>query len=398
VIVQDTTAEKRKENELRQTQKMEAIGKLAGGVAHDFNNLLTVIGGNTELIDDALPPEDPLRDELGQVLKATRRAASLTAQLLAFSRKEARETQPVHVNEVITDMERMLVRLIGEDVTLEARLSTHLRPISIDPGELDQIIMNLVLNARDAMPLGGPIVIETRPASAEAVSGTAHLAGDGVLLSVRDGGVGMDEEVRKRIFEPFFTTKPVGEGTGLGLSTVYGMVHRADGCIEVESEIGVGTTFVVWFPYARRQIYQARQAPGAGAPTRGTEKILVVEDEELVRVFAHRALTDARYDVLMASDGQEALELVELLDSPVDMVLTDVVMPRMKGPELAEHLSTLSPLTPVLFMCGYIDNKAVEEQFKDRPDALLRKPFGRDELCERVRSTLDLRDAPSSVA
>jgi len=208
----------------------------------------------------------------------------------------------------------------------------------------------------------------------------------------------MDEEVRKRIFEPFFTTKPVGEGTGLGLSTVYGMVHRADGCIEVESEIGVGTTFVVWFPYARRQIYQARQAPGAGAPTRGTEKILVVEDEELVRVFAHRALTDARYDVLMASDGQEALELVELLDSPVDMVLTDVVMPRMKGPELAEHLSTLSPLTPVLFMCGYIDNKAVEEQFKDRPDALLRKPFGRDELCERVRSTLDLRDAPSSVA
>ena len=213
------------------------------------------------------------------------------------------------------------------------------------------------------------------------------------MLSVRDGGLGMDLEMRKRIFEPFFTTKPMGEGTGLGLSTVYGIVQRADGHIGVESEPGDGTTISIWFPHAGGQADRGRHAGEAASPTRGNEKILVVEDEELVRDFVRRALEDVGYEILEACDGQEALEIVEELDSLVDLVLTDVVMPRMKGPELAERLSAVSPQTPVLFMCGYIDNKAVEEQFKDRPDALLRKPFSRTELCERVRSTLDLRDA-----
>ena len=251
--------------------------------------------------------------------------------------------------------------------------------------------MNLVLNARDAMPLGGRIVIETRAASADAAaSGSSYPGGDGVLLSVQDGGLGMDEETRKRIFEPFFPTKPMGEGTGLGLSTVYGTVQRAGGHIDVESEPDVGTTIFVWFPHASSLLDPVRQAEGVGSSTGGTEKILVVEDEEMVRVFVHRALADVGYEILVASDGREALEVIEALDSHIDLVLTDVVMPRMKGPELAERLSTVSPETPVLFMCGYVDNKAVEEQFKDRPEALLRKPFGKNELYERVRSTLDL--------
>ena len=232
---------------------MEAIGKLAGGVAHDFSNLLTVIGGNSELIEDGLRADDPQREDLGQIIAASDRAALLTRQLLAFSCKEPRETRPVHVNEVIADMERMLVRLIGEDVSLEARLAPDLKHVSIDPGELEQIVMNLVLNARDAMPMGGRIVLDTRPGPGDEESRGGAVASDGVLLSVSDGGLGMDADTRKRISEPFFTTKPMGDGTGLGLSTVYGIGQRADGHVDVASELGEGTTIEIWFPSASGQ-------------------------------------------------------------------------------------------------------------------------------------------------
>ena len=392
MIVQDITDERHKENELRQTQKMEAIGKLAGGVAHDFNNLLTVIGGNAHFIETGLPGDHPLQGEVGQITEATHRAMSLTSQLLAFSRKEPRGVRSVDLNEVITDMERMLIRLIGEDLTVETRLAPETQPISIDRGELEQVIMNLVLNARDAMSKGGHMLIETR---SEAIGGGSANGSttDGIVLSVRDGGLGMDYETRKRIFEPFFTTKPMGKGTGLGLSTVYGIVQRAGGHIDVESELGHGTTIDVWFPRAPdvASPEQSAVSPAARqdrAPV-GTETILVVEDEDLVRKFVRHVLVDAGYEVLTACNGEEALEIVGGLDTPADLVLTDVVMPRMKGPELAKRLATIAPDTVVLYMSGYIDTAELTEQLVTQPHGILHKPFSTTELREQVRVGLD---------
>jgi nitrogen-specific signal transduction histidine kinase/CheY-like chemotaxis protein len=388
MIVQDITEERRKEDELRQTQKMEAIGKLAGGIAHDFNNLLTVIGGNVELIEDGLPSEHPLRGDVDQIREATARAAGLTTQLLAFSRKERPEARTVDVNAVLTNMERMLVRLIGEDIRLETRLAHEQPHISIDSGELEQVVMNLVLNARDAMPMGGRVTVETRCAAGP---GGDESEAPGVVLAVRDTGVGMDTETRKRIFEPFYTTKPMGEGTGLGLSTVYGIVQRAEGVVHVESEPGFGTTIDIWLPLASAHTRPEPKSvkPSQPATAGGGEHILVAEDEELVRVFVRRALQDAGYRVVAAADGQEALEHFETDPSAIDLVLTDVVMPRMKGPELASRIAEISPETPILYMSGYVDNQALSTQLADRPDALLRKPFSAADLCERVRKSLD---------
>jgi CheY-like chemotaxis protein len=367
---------------------MEAIGKLAGGIAHDFNNLLTVIGGNVELIKEGLPPEDPLRGDLDQIREATARAAGLTTQLLAFSRQERPAARTVDVNAVLTNMERMLVRLIGEDISLETRLAPEQPNVSVDSGELEQVVMNLVLNARDAMPMGGRITVETHCPSGPGL-GTSEAAG--VVLSVRDTGVGMDIETRKRIFEPFYTTKPVGEGTGLGLSTVYGIVQRAEGLVHVASEPGSGTTIDIWFPHgsAHTRPEPTSLRPNQPATGGGGEQILVAEDEELVRVFVRRALQDAGYRVVAVADGQEALEHFETDPSAIDLVLTDVVMPRMKGPELASRIAELSPETPILYMSGYVDNQALSSQLADRPDALLRKPFSAADLCERVRKSLD---------
>lgn len=393
VIVEDVTEEKRREDELRQTQRMEAVGRLAGGIAHDFNNLLTVIGGNVELLQCGLPEDDPLHHDIRQIVDATDRAAALTRQLLAFSRKECAESGSFDLNEILANLETMLVRLIGEDVRLETRLSEAPQLVNGDPGKLEQVVMNLVLNARDALGRGGHIMIETCAAS-ESCSRKGPDHGEGVRLTVRDNGTGMDEETRIRIFEPFFTTKPKGEGTGLGLSTVYGIVRQAEGHIHVESQLGRGTTFEIWFPVAEEKIAIRRsEEPLLDGPSEGQETILAVEDEDLVRGIVCRVLEDAGYRVLVASDGQEALELADAYPGSIDLLLTDVVMPRVKGPELAARLGTRRPETPVLFMSGYTGNLLSEHDIGDDPDAFLAKPFSPTDLTTRVRRILDKRAA-----
>ena len=400
MIVQDITDEKRIEDELRQTQKMEAIGQLAGGIAHDFNNLLTVIGGNVELLDDELEEGNDLREDLDQIAKATRRAASVTKRLLAFSRKQPRGERCLDVNEVIADLKQMLVPLIGENVTLVTEGTPEPLPISIDPGELEQIVLNLVLNSRDAMPEGGSIVIQTRAARAQAGEPDPKLdpgaAGDGVILSVEDTGAGMDADTQERIFEPFFTTKPMEAGTGLGLSTVYGIVKRAGGRIDVTSALGSGTTIEIWFPLAELGPLQGPVRAPIVEGARGTETVLVVEDDDLVRRFVRRALEDSGFTVLVAVDGQDAIERIESASEPVDLVLTDVVMPRVTGPELADRVALVAPGTPVLFMSGYMNEPFLATDKRLHSGDLLQKPFSAAELRSRVRLALDGQRATST--
>ncbi len=363
-------------------------------MAHDFNNLLTVIGGNVELLEDDLPRDDPLREDLEQIAKATRRAGSLTRRLLSFSRPTRRGEESVDVSEVIPDFATMLAPLIGETVSLETRLEKGSHFVTIDPGELEQLVVNLVLNARDAIRGEGTIVIEAGRAEKE-VGGTRR---DGLSLAVIDEGIGMDAETRKKIFEPFFTTKPVGEGTGLGLSTVYGIVQRAGGDVSVRSEPGQGTRMEVWLPLATE--HEVATLDADERPHRvisGTESILVVEDDELVRSFVKRALRQSGFDVHLSSSGDEALALLREQEGSVDLVLTDVVMPGLSGPELAERLAVDYPDTPVLFMSGYIDNEPIDDELSKEPGALLRKPFTLHELQVSVREALD-RGAEAAAA
>lgn len=383
MIVQDVSEEKRTEDELRQTQKMEAIGQLAGGIAHDFNNLLTVIGGNVELLEDELPATAQARTDLDQISRATRRAAGLTRRLLSFSRKQRGGSQVVDVNEVVSGLAKMLVPILGERITLEIDLADRPLLVSIDPGELEQTVLNLVLNSKDAMPHGGTVQISS---SADSADGEPCAA-----LRVEDTGVGMDGATRARIFEPFYTTKPMGQGTGLGLSTVYGIVKRAGGSVGVESELGQGTTMTVLLPLTTRTKAGQEEA-GAPMVDTGTERVLVVEDDELVRRFVVRALREAGYDVRSAPSGDAALEAIGA-DSAVDLVLTDVVMPGLSGHDLAERLALAHPETPVLFMSGYVDDHLLQETFEDRPESLLRKPFTSAQLRISVRTILDRQAA-----
>jgi len=398
MVVEDITDQKRTEDELRQTQKMEAIGQLAGGIAHDFNNLLTVIAGNVELLEDDVPADAPLREDLNQIAKATNRAASLTRRLLAFSRRDQRAEQVLDVNQVIPELAKMIVPLIGETVILQTDLDPDHLPICIDPGELEQVVLNLVLNARDAMPGGGRVIIATHRA-ARLDSDAWSDAGDapeGVLLTVKDNGVGMDAATRPRIFEPFYTTKPMGEGTGLGLSTVYGIVKRTGGTISVESEVGVGTLIQLWFPLATRMPTAPRVTEDI-VISGGDERVLVVEDDDLVRDFVRRALEEAGYAVLTAASGNAALDMLQRRPDDVDLVLTDVVMPGLGGPELAERLALIAPNAPVLFMSGYVDRPFVDVELLHHRDNLLRKPFSAVELRRRVRRKLDHRGAAPSA-
>lgn len=388
VLVQEITDEKRTEHELRQTQKMEAIGKLAGGIAHDFNNLLTVISGSVEILEDGLPQDDPLRVDVEHIVDATDRASSLTMQLLAFSRKDRRGAHAVDVNAVLSKLEKLLARLIGEHIELTSRLHDEVPSVPIEAGELEQVVMNLVLNARDAMPSGGRVWIETRPATADEAGETPSGPVDGVLITVRDTGGGMEPEVQARIFEPFYTTKPMGQGTGLGLSTAYAIIQRCGGRIGVESEVGTGTTIEVWLPASETVVDDTSREHGHSGIADGHETLLVVEDDELVRQFVRRALEDAGYDLLVAADGQEALDLLETHPA-VDLVLTDIVMPRMKGTELADRVRSTRPGTPVLYMSGYIDGDPLNGQLDRDPDLLLRKPFNAATLRARVRLVLD---------
>lgn len=387
MIAQDITAERRTEEQLRQTQKMEAVGQLAGGIAHDFNNLLTVIGGNVELIEEELPESDVLRDDLHQISKATARATSLTGRLLSFSRRDRDPGQVVDVTSVIPELQQLLIPLIGESISLRTDIGDGPLPIAIDLGELEQALVNLVLNARDAMPNGGTLTISARRHTpSEDVE--AGLRGDGVTIAVEDTGVGIDPRVRERIFEPFFTTKPMGHGTGLGLSTVYGIVQRSGGHLDADSHVGGGTTMSLWFPLAD----EARLATATPEHERGpvgTERVLVVEDDELVRRFVVRALQQAGYATVSASSGLEAADHLRVTDEPFDLVLTDVVMAGLSGPELAERLPLMAPGTPVLFMSGYLDGSPLSLALRAYPETLLRKPFTSAQLRHRVREAID---------
>ncbi len=390
--VQDITEYKRLQDQFLQAQRLESVGRLAGGVAHDFNNLLTVIIGYSDLILAQLDPEASETMPMEEIRKAAERAAELTGQLLAFSRKQIVQPKLLDLNVLIADIENMVRRLIGEDVELIIHPGATLQQVLADPGQITQVLMNLAVNARDAMPNGGKLILETRNAVFDASYAEKHpfvKPGSYVLLVVSDNGVGMDEETRNHLFEPFFTTKEKGKGTGLGLSTVYGIVRQAGGHIWVYSEPGVGTTFNICFPPAAGGADTEEPASAPVAALRGSETVLVVEDQQEVRGLAREVLQGYGYEVLEAGGGGEALDLCRIHDGPIHLLLTDVVMPVMTGRELAERFKELRPETKVLFMSGYTDNVIVHHGALDPELAYLQKPFSPLSLAQKVRATLD---------
>jgi signal transduction histidine kinase/CheY-like chemotaxis protein len=383
------------EEQLRHSQKMEAIGTLAGGVAHDFNNLLTVISSYSELAMISLEPSSPLRTDMEQIFQASVRAASLTRQLLAFSRKQVLHPEAVELNELVSGVEKMLRRLIGPAIEIRRIQATPFARVKADPSQIDQVIVNLAVNARDAMPQGGELTIETGTVRLDRDE-SARLgveAGDWVLLSLADTGIGMDEATRARIFEPFFTTKEPGKGTGLGLSTVYGIVRQSGGCITVESEPGKGTKFRIYLPALEFIDAPLQGEPAASQMRPGSETILLVEDDEPVRVLADRLLRDAGYLVLTASHAGEALLLSEQHDGPIHLLLSDVVMPLMSGWRLADRLRPNRPEMRVLFMSGHTDHGANGQGSLHADTPVLQKPFGPEALHTKVRGVLDPRNS-----
>lgn len=388
----DITERKRLEDRFRQSQKMEAIGHLAGGVAHDFNNLLTIILGYTEVLLPTLPPGDPKREMVSQIWEAGERAAGLTRQLLAFSRQTVLEPKVLDLNEVVLENEKMLRRLIGEDVQLTTHLDPTLEPVRLDPGQIGQVIMNLAVNARDAMPTGGKLVIETAPFTLnDTHAGVVSEAKPGryVLLAIRDTGTGITPEVRAHLFEPFFTTKEPGKGTGLGLATVYGIVKQSGGFICVESEPGRGTAFKLYFPVASGRATAEPSSPAQKPLACGTETILLVEDEEALRAMASTVLRQAGYRVLEAGQGTEALRLAEQHPEPIHLLITDVVMPEMGGRELVERLCQQRPDLKVLYLSGYTDDAVVRHGVLQEGMAFLQKPFKLAALTSKVRQVLE---------
>lgn len=381
-----------KEEQLRQSQKMDAIGQLAGGVAHDFNNLLTVITGYSELSLRRMANDDPLRKNIEGITKAGLRAAGLTRQLLAFSRRQMLQAKVLDLNSVVREMDAMLQRLIGENIDLVALLKPSLGQIKADPGQLEQVLLNLVVNARDAMPKGGKITIETGHKYLDETYAREHVAvqpGRYVVLTVSDNGVGMDADTQKRIFDPFFTTKPVGKGTGLGLSTVYGIVKQSEGSIWVYSESGRGTTFKVYLPRVDEVTDAEDGMSGLQGVHGGSETILIVEDEELVRELAVEILEQCGYVVMAAANGEEGLRICKGFDGRIDLMITDVVMPQMSGRELAERITALRPETCVLYMSGYTDDAIVRHGILEENMSFIQKPFLPDALARKAREVLD---------
>jgi PAS domain S-box-containing protein len=400
-LAHDVTERNRLEQQLRQSQKMEAIGRLAGGVAHDFNNLLTIISGYSEMMLESLGPGDSARDLLCEISKAGERAASLTRQLLAFSRQQVLEPKVLDLNGVVADAERMLRRLIGEDIELVSILDPMLAPVRVDMGQIEQVILNLAVNARDAMPQGGKLTIETKNVTFDesvAVIRPDMQPGCYVLLAVSDNGCGMDEQTKAQIFEPFFTTKEVGKGTGLGLATVYGIVKQSGGHIDVYSEQRHGTSFKVYLPCADAPPGSKRglSADGTRSP-RGTETILVVEDEAAVRLLTRHALQMAGYTVLDAGNAADAIQLSEQHGGSIDLLITDVVMPQMGGRALAGNLAAARPKMKVLFVSGYTSDTVVRHGVLMGGVDFLQKPFTPTSLGRKVREVLEKHQAPFSA-
>jgi signal transduction histidine kinase len=387
----DITEHKRLENQFRQAQKMEAIGHLAGGVAHDFNNLLTIIGGYSDMLLADLPQADVNRGTLSEIRHAAERAAALTRQLLAFSRRTVLELKVVDINEIVRDNEKMLRRLIGEDVSMTTDLEASLANVKVDPGQLGQVIMNLAVNARDAMPTGGSLRIETRSVMPHDVPGATApeaTAGHYVLITVVDSGLGMTPEVRAHLFEPFFTTKGPGKGTGLGLATVYGIVKQSGGFIVVDSEPGRGTAFKLYFPAVSGAASTDRSGPTRRPLAVGAETILLVEDEDAVRSMLHTVLSRAGYTLLDTGRSSEALRLARE-QARIDLLITDVVMPDMGGRELVERIVPLQPGIKVLYLSGYTDDAVVRHGVLQAEVAFLQKPFPMSALTNKVRQVLD---------
>jgi len=395
VISRDVTARRiteaalaQSEEQLRQAQKMEAVGRLAGGVAHDFNNLLTAIRGYGDLALQGLSPTDPRRRDIEEIGQAARRASELTGQLLTFSRRQVQQRRVLALNAVVSDLDKMLRRVIGEDLELRTRLDPAAGAVNADPGQLEQVLVNLAVNARDAMPMGGCLSLETSHIEGDAAAAAGLPAESYACLIVRDTGIGMDEATRSHIFEPFFTTKPPGKGTGLGLSTVYGIVQQSGGQIHVESSPKAGTTFRIFLPKVDQPV-EAQRAGERAARGGGSETVLLVEDEHAVRRLIQRVLEGAGYRVLAAEGPAEALRLCQRHPEPIDLMLTDVVMPLMSGRELASRTAAVRPEMRVLYVSGYMEDVIAHHGVLEPEIAFLGKPFAPDQLTRKVREVLD---------
>jgi len=418
-VMYDITERKRLEDQLRHSQKMEAVGQLAGGVAHDFNNLLMLIQAHNENLRERFAADDPARKDASEIENAVTRAASLTAQLLAFSRKQVLRPKVLDLNVVLADVSEMLHRLIGENIEVKIVPGRSLGRIKTDPSQMEQVILNLAVNSRDAMPDGGKLTIETCNVQLDDNGSRIHdgaPAGKYVLLSVSDTGIGMDRETRAHIFEPFFTTKEPGKGTGLGLATVYGVVKHSDGWIWVDSEPGRGTTFKIHLPRVEESPVEGcgvedleveeslvsqsrveepkRQQQLAGKPAlsampKGTETVLVVEDQDGIRDIVRESLRRNGYKILIAVDGNEALQTAASYPDPIHLLVTDLVMPNIGGRELAQRLKPQRPAMKVLFMSGYSEHSALDIEESGSSAAVLQKPFSLDVLARSVRRVLD---------
>ncbi len=399
IVNRDITDRRRLEDQFRQSQKMEAVGRLSGGIAHDFNNILGVIIGYGEILEERMKKDDPLSSCVTEILNASRRAAQLTRQLLAFSRQQVLEPKVVDLNSIILDTEKMLHRVIGEDIELSAELDPLLGRIKADQGQIEQVLLNLVVNARDAMPAGGKLTIATKNAVMDeaAVQRYSYPVKTGryVLLTVSDTGTGMALETQAHIFEPFFTTKEKGKGTGLGLATVYGVVKQSDGYIEVHSEVDAGTTFKIYLPLVEAPVEVEKKNAVQPAVLNGTETILLVEDEDTLRVLTRNILQSLGYKVLEATDGDEACAVSRRYTRDIHLTVSDVVMPGMNGPALVERLLAERPALKVLYISGYT-GQAVGQGVLPAGSNFLGKPYTRETLARKVREALETEPKASA--
>ena len=388
-IAEDVTDRRTLEQQLIHSQKMEGIGRLAGGIAHDFNNILTAILGYSDIALDSVDETSPLRDDINEIRRAAERAASLTRQLLALSRRQVLKMQVVNLDTIVRGVERMLKRLIGADVLIEAQLSSGLHHVKADTGQIEQILVNLAVNARDAMPDGGTLTIETADVQIDTTDAAHVAAGRYVMLRVSDTGCGMGEETQARIFEPFFTTKEQGKGTGLGLATVYGAVKQLGGQVRVSSQPNRGTTFTIYLPETDESLEAPVQAGLLEATQVGKETVLVVKDNEHTLAFTGRVLRRAGYNIIEAATPAEALEISSHFDGPIDLVLTDMIMPGMNGSQVGDRIQAMRPQAKVLYMSGFASGRVSDGGLVEPTVALISKPFAADELLRQVRQMLD---------